>query len=257
MSEKKSILVIDDEADLVKILKFRLEKNGYRVATAPEGETGLRIAKEMRPDLIILDVNMPKMGGLEFYKKVSDEFGRPRFPILILTARGELKDLFRDIKADGFMSKPFEIDELLKKVGKIINRSRDLTVFIMDFEDSPHVQEIKRLLTAENCKVVVVENLESLKEAALRGRPDIIFMEYMQAEEKGADVIPKINGFFTAQFGGLTEAYKKPPVAVYSYSGFDYKDKSLGAGADKYMGKPGRYEEFIRVLRELSFNERS
>lgn len=122
MDDKKTILVIDDEADLVKVLKFRLEKRGYNVLTAFDGEQGLAMAEKARPHLIILDINMPRMSGIEFYKRICGAGERPPYPVLVLTARGELKDLFKDINADGFLSKPFEIDVLYNEVDIILER---------------------------------------------------------------------------------------------------------------------------------------
>ncbi|MFC1589904.1 response regulator [Candidatus Omnitrophota bacterium] len=122
METKKTILVIDDEADLVKILKFRLEQKGYNVLTAYDGAAGLQIADESKPHLIILDISMPKMSGIEFYDKICDSDKKPRFPILVLTARGELRDLFKSINVDGFMTKPFKAEHLNREVEIILKK---------------------------------------------------------------------------------------------------------------------------------------
>ncbi|MFC1666306.1 response regulator [Candidatus Omnitrophota bacterium] len=119
MEEKKTILIIDDEEDIVKMLKLRFEQT-YNVLTAYDGESGLQIANESKPHLIVLDINMPKMDGIEFYGRICGQDKKPRFPVLVLTARGELKDLFKQMDADGFMEKPFETDELSKEIEIII-----------------------------------------------------------------------------------------------------------------------------------------
>jgi DNA-binding response OmpR family regulator len=126
MSDIKTILLIDDEPDLVEMLKTVLEARGHRVLTASNGLEGLRVLANENPSLIILDMNMPKMGGVAFYNELAgrSEKGRPSSPILVLTARANLEDLFRDLKIDGFMTKPFEIDELVAEAETIL-RARD------------------------------------------------------------------------------------------------------------------------------------
>ncbi len=123
MSRNASILVIDDEADLRQLVKIVLEFAGYQVETAADGLEGLERLKAFNPDLIVLDMNMPKMGGLEFYQKICDAPHHPRYPVLILTARANVDKLRDDLGIEGLMTKPFEIDELLKKVESIIRKN--------------------------------------------------------------------------------------------------------------------------------------
>lgn len=122
----KTILVIDDEIDIQQLVKMALRSRGYHVETASNGQEGLVKLESFKPDLIILDMNMPKMGGLNFYQKICDSQDRPKYPVLVLTARTNLESLLTQMNIDGFQAKPFEIDELLEKVSEIINR-RDRT----------------------------------------------------------------------------------------------------------------------------------
>ncbi|OGW72804.1 MAG: hypothetical protein A2Y02_02740 [Omnitrophica bacterium GWA2_52_12] len=117
----KTILLIDDEADLVFMLQGILTREGYHVVTARNGEEGLAKLKEAVPHLIILDMNMPKMGGIAFYHAIANlSDGKARYPVLVLTARANLEKLFKDLCVDGFMAKPFEIDDLLKEIKTIL-----------------------------------------------------------------------------------------------------------------------------------------
>ena len=75
------------------MLTLWLERK-YNIVTASDGAEGLEVAAEVKPHLIILDINMPKMSGIEFYRRICDEHNMPKFSIIVLTARGELKDLF-------------------------------------------------------------------------------------------------------------------------------------------------------------------
>lgn len=122
MSNRKTILLIDDEVILREIVKIALEAQGYSVVEAGNGLEGIEKLKTLNPALIILDMNMPKMGGFEFYKSICGSGTRPPYPIMVLTAHAHLEKLFKEIEIDGFMTKPFEIDQLLAEVNMIVQR---------------------------------------------------------------------------------------------------------------------------------------
>ncbi len=125
MDTAQRILIIDDEDDLTRMIGFQLTSKGFEVQTAADGIQGLQKVHEFRPDLIILDMNMPRMGGIEFYSKICGPNGRPMFPVLVLTARANIQGLFKDMEIDGFMTKPFEIDHLIAQAELIIkNKAR-------------------------------------------------------------------------------------------------------------------------------------
>jgi DNA-binding response OmpR family regulator len=120
MDTNKKILVVDDEMDLTQMIGFQFTSKGFEVQTAGDGLEGLQKAYAFRPDLIILDMNMPRMGGIEFYNKICGTDGRPMFPVLVLTARANIQGLFKDLHINGFMIKPFEIDQLIHEAELII-----------------------------------------------------------------------------------------------------------------------------------------
>lgn len=120
---KKIILVIDDDPDLTEIIKAVLIGTGYEVTTACDGLEGLERLKNITPHLIVLDMNMPRMNGISFYHEImKGNAGKTKYPVLILTARANLEEFFKDMDVDGFMTKPFEIDQLVKEVGIIISK---------------------------------------------------------------------------------------------------------------------------------------
>ena len=118
----KLILVIEDEAPIVEILKFNLTKSGYRVLTAFDGAEGYRLAISEKPDLILLDVMLPKMDGFEVCKKVRE---KQSTPIIMLTARDEEVDkvLGLELGADDYCTKPFSVRELMARVKANIRRT--------------------------------------------------------------------------------------------------------------------------------------
>jgi DNA-binding response OmpR family regulator len=107
---------------LQQLMKITLESKKYHVETANNGLEGLAQLEKIKPDLIILDMNMPKMGGLEFYQRICGGTDKPRYPVLVLTARANLEQLFKQLNIDGFMAKPFEIVDLLHEVEAIIGK---------------------------------------------------------------------------------------------------------------------------------------
>jgi DNA-binding response OmpR family regulator len=117
------ILVVEDELPMRTVLRDCLERQGYRVLLAENGESGLGKAMEEKPDLIVLDVMMPKLDGFALCTELR-RLSNP-VPILILTAKGRVEDKVRglDIGADDFLSKPFSRDELLARVRALLRRT--------------------------------------------------------------------------------------------------------------------------------------
>ena len=121
----KRILVIEDERPIVKLLEFNLRREGYSILTAADGEAGLKSFRENNPDLVILDLNLPKMNGIEVCRAIRE---RSKVPVLILSARKEEIDrvLGLEIGADDYMTKPFSIRELLARLKAILRRPGNL-----------------------------------------------------------------------------------------------------------------------------------
>ena len=113
---KKKILIVDDEPSIQDLLVFNLEKEGYKTITASDGEEGISLALSQNPDLILLDVMLPKADGLTVCKKIRQTMSK--VPIIMLSAKGEEIDkiLGLEIGADDYMTKPFSIRELIARV---------------------------------------------------------------------------------------------------------------------------------------------
>lgn len=111
----KTVLIVDDEKNIVDIIAFNLKKEGYKVLKASDGEQGVRMALEQEPDLILLDIMMPKMDGYEACKKIRE---KKNTPIIMLTARAEEVDkvLGLELGADDYVTKPFGVRELMARV---------------------------------------------------------------------------------------------------------------------------------------------
>jgi DNA-binding response OmpR family regulator len=122
MADGKTILLADDEPQLALAVKIRLESKGYTVVTAPDGRAALEAAKQKTPDLIILDVMMPIMDGYSCLRELNTHFGRGKIPILILTARERMKDLFELEGIEDYVVKPFDHEDLLVRIERAFKR---------------------------------------------------------------------------------------------------------------------------------------
>ncbi len=123
MDEKpKRILVVEDETIALELIVIRLEKEGFEVFTASDGEEGLRAAREEPPDLIILDLMLPKLDGFKVCRMLKFDNRFKHIPVIMLTAMAEEKDaeLGSSVGADEYLTKPFEWDVLKKAILKLL-----------------------------------------------------------------------------------------------------------------------------------------
>ena len=123
MNNQKTVLIVEDEKNIVDILRFNLQRSGYQTVEAYDGEDGLNKARSENPDLILLDVMLPKMIGFDVCKTLRSEGNN--VPVIILTAREEESDkvLGLEIGADDYITKPFSMRELIARVGANIRRT--------------------------------------------------------------------------------------------------------------------------------------
>ena len=123
---KPVILLVDDETDLLTLLRYNLERAGLEVLAAPDGEEALTIVSERRVDLVLLDWMMPHMSGIEVCRQLRRKPATRNIPIIILTARAEEADRIRGLEtgADDYVSKPFSTDELVARIRAVLRRVR-------------------------------------------------------------------------------------------------------------------------------------
>jgi DNA-binding response OmpR family regulator len=118
MSEQIRILVVEDEAHIRRVLEYNLKLDGFEVYLAEDGATGLKLARENRPDLILLDWLMPVMNGLQVLAELKTDSSTEHIPVFMLTAKGMLNDVTQAIElgADDYITKPFNTIQLGKTV---------------------------------------------------------------------------------------------------------------------------------------------
>jgi DNA-binding response OmpR family regulator len=122
--EQPLVLAADDDPDILELVAFRLERSGYTVLQAHDGEEALRLALERKPDLAVLDVMMPKLDGFELTRRLRAEEATSRMPIILLTARAQDADVQQGFEAgaDDYIRKPFSPQELRTRVQAILGR---------------------------------------------------------------------------------------------------------------------------------------
>jgi len=125
MTENRHILVVEDEADIRNLVRYNLEQEGYVVSEAADGEQGLAAARKQRPHLVVLDLMLPGMNGLEVCRVLRGEEKTAKLPVVMLTARATEVDkvLGLEIGADDYVTKPFSPRELLARVKAVLRRA--------------------------------------------------------------------------------------------------------------------------------------
>src|ERR1700747_2168198 len=136
----KRVLIIEDDRDIVELVRYNLANEGFQVSSANDGSTGLSTLKKTPPDLLLLDLMLPKLSGLEICREVRRDDSLNRLPILMLTARGDEADrvVGLEMGADDYVTKPFSPRELIARVKALLRRAEPPA-------DSPRTIEVGRL----------------------------------------------------------------------------------------------------------------
>ena len=120
--DKKRVLVVDDNEDLLKMLRLRIEAEGYEFMSAKDGDEMLNVMKMKRPDVIILDIMLPRMDGYSALREMRKKEGLKDIPVIVLTAKEKRKlgDLFALEKVANFIEKPFDVKDLLEEIRSVL-----------------------------------------------------------------------------------------------------------------------------------------
>lgn len=139
---KDRILIVDDEENILELLRFNLENSGYDVIGASNGIDALKLIKEKRPKLVLLDIMLPGMDGLDVCKEIKKDKDLKNTSIIMLTAKGEELDkiLGLELGADDYMTKPFSIRELLARVKAVLRRTNVVDVKEENFYEKGRIK---------------------------------------------------------------------------------------------------------------------
>jgi len=124
MSKREKIVVIEDEADILEVLQYNLKREGYMVVASRDGEAGLDSIRRENPDLVLLDLMLPGLDGLEVCKRLQSDPTTAAVPVIMVTAKGEESDVVSGLQigADDYVTKPFSPKELLARVKAVLRR---------------------------------------------------------------------------------------------------------------------------------------
>ncbi len=239
--ERSKVLLIDDDTSLLVMLGDFLRFEGYDVATADSGEDGLKRLEAVRPDLIILDMSMPGMGGIGFLRAISDADGKPRHPVLVLTARANMAEFFADVDVDGFIAKPCDTQDLLNEVARIIflrrgnrqteklpgNQPRRL---LLGEDDAVLAERLAQVLSEEGYKVEWAASGPEAMEKAIVNRPDVVVCKL---------ILRGMNGDVLANMLRDLPSTSAMPIVLYDDSG-------SAASEEHYMRGGTRVKALVR-----------
>lgn len=191
------ILIIDDEQHIVELLRFNLESNGYEVLDASDGREGLEKAVETLPDLILLDLMLPSIDGIEVCRQLRKDQSTEDIPIIMLTAKSEETDkiIGLEIGADDYMTKPFSVRELLARVKAVLRRKSDTKDKLADEIikiGEIAIDESKHEVTKRSEKLDLTLKEFKLLKLLARNRGRVLSRNYLLDEIWGADYFGEI-----------------------------------------------------------------
>ncbi len=212
-----TLLLVDDEKHLLLSLSDYLKHEGFNVITANSGEVALARLETTNPDLIILDISMPGMGGVGFLRRITREDGTTRYPVLVLTARSSMKDFFESVQVDGFLEKPCNETELIAKIHEITagyqiaseKQIRGKRRILLAEDESASALSITLALETAGFEVVLVQKGPDVLEQAVVARPDLFLLK---------EVVPGLNGSVIATMLQVMPSARTIPVIVYDES---------------------------------------
>jgi DNA-binding response OmpR family regulator len=188
---KKRILLIEDDSDIALSLRHNLEKEkGFLVSTARDGEAGLRAAVESPPDIVLLDLNLPGIDGLEVCRRLRKAAGTASVPIIMLTARvGEADRVAGlDLGADDYVPKPFSVKEVVARVRAVLRRTERTEADDETLEDGPiHVDVPARRVLLDGSEVALTRKEFDLLVHMIRHRGRVLTRERLLERVWGYD----------------------------------------------------------------------
>lgn len=213
----KRILLVDDDKGLLRTMEDFLAHEGFAVACACDGKQALARMDAAMPDLLVLDISMPVMGGIEVLKRIQNPDGSMRCQVLVLTARAAMEPFFDGIAVDAFLAKPVTQDALISRIRQILaahddadkRKVRTQRKVLIGEGDAPHVKSLQMAFRQAGFDTVVAETGPEVLEMAIRELPDAILMN---------EILTGMNGSVVASLVRTMPATRSIPVVLYDES---------------------------------------
>ncbi len=223
----KRILIIEDDRDIIELVRYNLSKEDFQVSSASDGSAGLATVKKSPPDLLLLDLMLPKLSGLEICKEIRRDPSLNRLPILMLTARGDEADrvVGLEMGADDYVTKPFSPRELVARVKALLRRAEPpaepaRTITVGTLEIDPSAYRVARV-----GKPVTLSTLEFRLLYFLASRPDRVFTRDQLLDAVWGNerfVTPRSVDVYIRRLREKIEADPKEPVHLKTVRGAGY-----------------------------------
>ena len=230
---KKQILVVDDEEDILELVRYNLAMEGYNVSCAETGEQALDIARSVKQDLIILDLMLPGINGLEAAGILKNDKNTCDVPIIMLTARGEEEDVVKglEIGADDYVTKPFSPKVLNARVKAVIRRQNTKNQICKKPDEKIIIEDIIIDPGKHKVKVMGKEVEFSFTEFQillfLSKRPGWVFTRYQIVDAVRGDNYPVTERSVDVQIAGLRKKLGKCGKYIETVRGVGYRFKEL------------------------------
>ncbi len=257
--KKKTVLLVDDDRDFINAIKTTFESQNFEVQVADDGEAALVSVKSQKPDLVILDVMMPKRDGYSVCHEMKSHDATARIPVIMLTALGKKGEgktaaevLAKGHKADAFFEKPVPPKILLEKAVELIELSgksdEDKVVIVLIDDDPDFVAAVKTLLEKNDYSIRVAYSGEEGILIIQRENPDLVLLDVMLPEKDGLALCKelkeneKTRSIPVILLTSVAEKLKEPDYA---------KALAVTHHADDYLQKPVDSKELLKRVRKF------
>lgn len=225
---RSNILVIEDEEDIQELVDYNLTKNGFTVSSVNNGETGLKKIAAEPPDLVLLDLMLPGLDGLEVCRRLKSDPATQKIPVVMLTARGEEADIVAGLElgAEDYITKPFSPKVLIARVRAVLRRDRsrevdpEETVSIHDLQIHPGRHEV--LVSGKAVKLTVTE-FRILHLLALR--PGWVFTRYQIVDQIRGEDYPVTDRSIDVHIVALRKKLGEAGAVIETVRGVGYRMK--------------------------------
>jgi len=224
----KHVLIVEDEEDIRELVRFNLAREGYTTSTAGSGEEGLRLARTKQPDLVLLDLMLPGIDGLEVCRRLKKESATENIPIVMLTAKGEESDIVAGLElgADDYVTKPFSPKVLIARVRAVVRRRARPTT-----EQGGVVRIHELTIDPQRHEVLVGESRADLTYTEFRllqllaARPGLVFTRYQIVNAVRGEDYPVTDRSVDVQVVGLRRKLGAAGVYIETVRGVGYRFK--------------------------------
>lgn len=225
---KENILIVDDEEDILELLRYNLTKEGYQLTCVTSGEEGLKVARSASPDLVVLDLMLPGVDGLDVCKALKNDSKTKHIPVIMLSAKGEEADIVTGLElgADDYLVKPFSPRVLSARVKSVLRRNKGIPE-----DDTTPIKVEELQINPGRHEVLIKDKLVELTSTEfkvlhfLARQPGWVFTRYQIVDAVHGDDYPVTDRSVDVQIVGLRKKLGKFGKYIETVRGVGYRFK--------------------------------